>query len=61
MRTAWHDRSTCLEHTAVYGLLAPPSTRFENPKDAIRFCEQNKRTAYVYKPDEGPHYETFLP
>ena len=56
-----HDRAACLEHTAVYGLLAPPSTRFESPKDAIRFCEQNRRTAYVYKPDEGANYETFLP
>ena len=56
-----HDRAACLEHTAVYGLLAPPSARFENPEDAIRFCEQNKRTAYVYKPDEGANHETFLP
>jgi hypothetical protein len=56
-----HDRTACLEHAAVYGLLAPPSTRFENPADAIRFCAEHKRTAYVYKPDEGAHYETFLP
>ena len=56
-----HDRAACLEQTAVYGLLAPPTVRFENTPDAIRFCEQHKRTAYVYKPDEGAHHETFLP
>jgi phosphoribosylamine-glycine ligase len=56
-----HDRSACLEHAAVYGLMAPPSMRFENTADAIRFCGQNRRTAYVYKPDEGAHHETFLP
>jgi hypothetical protein len=56
-----HDRAACLEHTAVYGLLAPPSTRFESTEDAIQFCDQNKRTAYVYKPDEGANNETFLP
>jgi hypothetical protein len=56
-----HDRAACLEHTAVYGLLAPPSTRFDKAVDAIRFCEQNKGTAYVYKPDEGANHETFLP
>ncbi|MBV9081977.1 MAG: hypothetical protein JOZ62_04820 [Acidobacteriaceae bacterium] len=56
-----HDRAACLEHCATYGLLAPPSTRFESTADAIRFCEQNKRTAYVYKPDEGANNDTFLP
>lgn len=56
-----HDRAACLEHAAIYGLNAPPSTRFENTVAAVRFCEQNRRTAYVYKPDEGAHHETFLP
>lgn len=56
-----HDRTACLEYTATYGLLAPPSTRFDDPAAAIRFCKQNKRTAYVYKPDQGANYETFLP
>src|SRR3954464_10675190 len=56
-----HDRAACLEQTAVHGLLAPPSVRFESTSDAIRFCEQHKRIAYVYKPDEGAHHETFLP
>jgi hypothetical protein len=56
-----HDRQGCLEHVAVYGLLAPPSDRFENTADAIEFCKKNSRTAYVYKPDEGDNFDTFLP
>ena len=56
-----HDRAACLAHAAAYGLLAPPSQRFENTPDAIRFCEKNKRTAYVYKPDQGANFDTFLP
>jgi len=56
-----HDRGACLEQVAVYGLLAPPSVRFENTSEAVRFCEQHRRIAYVYKPDEGAHHETFLP
>ncbi len=56
-----HDRAACLEHAAVYGLIAPPSTRFETTAEAIQFCDRNRRTAYVYKPDEGANYETFLP
>src|ERR1041385_7201112 len=38
-----HDRSACLERTAAYGLISPPSVRFENTPDAIRFCEQHRR------------------
>lgn len=38
-----HDRYACLEHAAIYGLLAPPSHRFENTADAIHFC----RDGYV--------------
>ena len=56
-----HDRAACLEHTGKYGLIAPPTTRFEDPAEAIRFCERNRRTAYVYKPDQGANFETFLP
>src|SRR3954453_3733606 len=59
--TMEHDRNACLEHAAVYGLLAPPSHRFENTSEAIEFCRRNPRTAYVYKPDEGANFETFLP
>jgi hypothetical protein len=59
--TMEHDRQACLEFTREYGLNAPPSVRFENPVDAISFCEEHPDTAYVYKPDTGDNFETFLP
>src|SRR3954468_13803588 len=59
--TMEHDRQACLEFTGEYGLNAPPSVRFENPVDAISFCEEHPDTAYVYKPDTGDNFETFLP
>lgn len=59
--TMEHDRSACLEFAATYGLEAPPSFPFDDPKDAIEFCKQHRGTAYVYKPNEGANFETFLP
>ncbi len=56
-----HDRTACLNFAATYGLIAPPSFPFTSCDEAIRFCERNPDTAYVYKPDEGANYETFLP
>lgn len=56
-----HDRAACLEFTSAYGLQAPPSFPFSEPQEAIRFCNEHPTTAYVYKPDEGANYETFLP
>src|SRR6185295_6148322 len=31
------------------------------PAEAISFCKQQPDTAYVYKPDVGDNFETFLP
>jgi phosphoribosylamine--glycine ligase len=59
--TMEHDRSACLQYVRSYGLLSPPSQRFEDTKAAIQFCKQHSRTAYVYKPDEGANFETFVP
>jgi phosphoribosylamine-glycine ligase len=56
-----HDRNACLEFTSTYGLEAPPSYPFSEYREAIRFCEQHPQTAYVYKPDNGANFETFLP
>ena len=56
-----HDRNACLEFAATYGLDAPASFPFDNAADAIGFCEEHRGTAYVYKPDEGANFETFLP
>jgi hypothetical protein len=59
--TMEHDRHACVEFASVYGLLSPPSHRFDNLRDAIHFLAANRGTAYVYKPDEGANHETFLP
>jgi phosphoribosylamine-glycine ligase len=56
-----HDRNGCLEFAATYGLEAPPSFPFDRPEDAITFCREHRTTAYVYKPDQGENFETFLP
>ncbi len=58
--TMEHDRAKCLEFVERYGLRAPPSHRFTSPPDAIEFLKAHPDTAYVYKPDEGESYETFL-
>ena len=59
--TMEHDRKACLEFAAHYGLDAPPSERFEDPAKGIEFCKLHPETAYVYKPDTGDNFETFLP
>lgn len=59
--TMEHDRARCLAFVAEYGLTPPPSTSFDDPKSAIRFLAEHPDTAYVYKPDCGENYETWLP
>jgi len=59
--TMEHDRKACLEFASQYGLDAPPSERFDDPNKAIEFCKSHPDTAYVYKPDTGENFETFLP
>jgi phosphoribosylamine-glycine ligase len=59
--TMEHDRQACLEFAATYGLESPASFPFSVIEEAVRFCEANPNTAYVYKPDEGANFETFLP
>ncbi len=56
-----HERQACMDFTSSFGLEAPPSHSFDSRADAIRFCEKNSGTAYVYKPDEGANFQTFLP
>jgi phosphoribosylamine-glycine ligase len=60
-QTMEHDRKACLNFAAQYGLESPPSFRFNSPPEAIAFCEANPATAYLYKPDTGQNFETFLP
>jgi phosphoribosylamine-glycine ligase len=59
--TMEHDRDACLAFVEKHGLTPPPSFAFENPKAALPFLEEHPDTAYVYKPDRGENYETFLP
>ncbi|MBV8844151.1 MAG: hypothetical protein JO307_15190, partial [Bryobacterales bacterium] len=55
------DRKACLEFVDRHGLQSPPSFRFEKAEDAISFCAEHPDAAYVYKPDSGDKFETFLP
>jgi phosphoribosylamine-glycine ligase len=59
--TMEHDRKACLDFASHCGLDAPPSARFDDPAEAIEFCKSHPETAYVYKPDTGDNFETFLP
>ncbi len=56
-----HDRAQCLAFVQRHGLESPPSYRFQDAAQAIRLCEEHPDTAYVYKPDTGDKFETFLP
>jgi phosphoribosylamine--glycine ligase len=56
-----HDRDACLSFVAGYGLMPPPSHAFESVADAMTFVEANAETAYVFKPDRGENFETWLP
>lgn len=59
--TMEHDRDACLAFVAKYGLTPPPSHAFEDPCEAVKFLDAHRDTAYVYKPDRGENYETWLP
>ena len=56
-----HDRDACLRLVGEYGLAPPPSQPFTDTATAIAFLERNEQSAYVYKPDAGETYETWLP
>lgn len=56
-----HDRDACLHFVAAYGLTPPPSVAFDDASAAIKFVESHPHVAYVYKPDRGETYETWLP
>jgi phosphoribosylamine-glycine ligase len=59
--TMEHDRDACLSFVEKYGLQPPPSFAFEDPRAAVSFLETHPGTAFVYKPDRGENYETWLP
>lgn len=56
-----HDRDACLAFVNEYGLKPPPSFAFDAAADALAFIEAHPDTAFVYKPDRGESFETWLP
>ena len=59
--TMEHDRDACLTFVGKYGLAPPPSFAFTGREDALTLLGENPGTAYVYKPDAGETYETWIP
>lgn len=59
--TMEHDREACLRFVGKYGLKPPPSFPFNDAVAALDLVQSNPHTAYVYKPDEGENFETWLP
>jgi hypothetical protein len=56
-----HDRDACLEFVSRFGLCPPPSFAFNDIRAATCFLERHPETAYVFKPDRGESYDTWLP
>jgi phosphoribosylamine--glycine ligase len=56
-----HDRDACFDLVGAHGLKPPPSTPFVDTLEAIRFLEAHEETAFVYKPDAGETYDTWIP
>jgi hypothetical protein len=56
-----HDRDACLKLVGQYGLQPPPSFPFASADEGLRFASEHPDTAYVFKPDEGETYETWIP
>ena len=59
--TMEHDREACLRLVGRYGLEPPPSLAFTDAASAIEHLESRLETAYVYKPDAGETFETWIP
>jgi phosphoribosylamine-glycine ligase len=59
--TMEHDREACLAFVAKHGLKPPASFAFDRPADAMPFLEEHATTSFVYKPDRGESYDTWLP
>ena len=59
--TMEHDRAACLDLVSRQGLSVPPSFAFDDPAPALELCRKSPETAYVFKPDQGEKFETFVP
>jgi len=56
-----HDRAACLEFVSRHGLQSPPSFAFDDAAGAIELCRSTPDVAYVFKPDKGEKFQTFVP
>jgi phosphoribosylamine-glycine ligase len=56
-----HDRDAALAFVERFGLHPPPSFPFSDTDAARRFLDEHPDTAYVYKPDQGETFDTWLP
>lgn len=59
--TMEHDRDACLALVGAHGLVPPPSFAFTDADAALAFLEKHPDRAFVYKPDVGETYETWIP
>lgn len=59
--TMEHDRDAALRFVNEYGLQPPPSEPFHDAAAALRFLDGKPDTAFVFKPDYGETFETWLP
>ncbi|MHB0948411.1 MAG: hypothetical protein ACYC3Q_05120 [Gemmatimonadaceae bacterium] len=59
--TMEHDRDAALRFVNEYGLQPPPSEPFHDAAAALRFLDGKPDTAFVFKPDFGETFETWLP
>jgi phosphoribosylamine-glycine ligase len=56
-----HDRDFAVHYCAQYGLFAPETRRFTDPRQAVAFLKRRRTTAFVLKPDRGSSAETWVP
>jgi len=62
MVKAEYNREFGVKLAEKVGLFIPPTQDFKSLKDGIKFLEQNKDKAYVYKPNNSSEsYTTFVP
>jgi phosphoribosylamine-glycine ligase len=59
--TMEHDRDACLAFVTEFGLTPPLSFSFDAPDKAMALLAEHPDVAYVFKPDRGENYETWLP
>lgn len=59
--TMEHDRDGVSKLMAKNGIPSPQTFKFTDGQAAIKFLQAHEDQAFVYKPDEGEKYETYVP